>query len=386
MDVWRTRFYQVVVVAALCGASVWLLWRLRVVVLPALIGFLIAYALNPVVLKLRRHHVPGFVALSLPLAALVGVLLGLVAFIVPRVGAELARVSQSAPRRVQAALAWADPWWQDIFGQPLSAYVRADALGESLRGALGDILGGAGSVVGWVVASTRDVLLAVGSLVLVVVVAAFLINDYEHIIAGVRDLVPRRHVAPLTRLFRRIDATLRSFLRGELLLFALATGWFTAGLALLGVPFALLVGPFAALIYLVPYIGIAVGVVLALLMSLLGHPEWSQAFGVLGIFFGFYTFDILFVTPRVIGERVGLDPLVVLLGIIAGGELMGLIGVLLAIPTLAVARIVLAEVVKQYRRSATYLGGPTGAIGPSSSTLGDTTVAGPGAAHEEPTP
>jgi predicted PurR-regulated permease PerM len=169
-------------------------------------------------------------------------------------------------------------------------------------------------------------------------------------------MVPIGRLRNVTRVVARIDEVLSGFLRGELVLFLAATVAFTVGLAVLQVPFALVVGPLAAMVYLVPYIGVLVGATLCLLLSALAGHAFLHVVGVIGLFAAFYIADLLFITPRMIGNRVGLPPVVVLLGIIAFGELFGLIGVLLAIPVLATGRILLLEAMENYRGSSAYLG------------------------------
>ena len=157
------------------------------------------------------------------------------------------------------------------------------------------------------------------------------------------DLVPRRHLAEVERVVGRVDAVMAGFVRGQLLLLGLAGVWLTTGMALLQVPFWLVIGPIAAAVYLVPYVGVLTGALLTLTLQLLGGAENWQWLATLGLFGSLYTADMLVFTPRVIGNRVGLPPLAVLLGIIAFGELFGVIGVLLAVPLLACGRILLLE-------------------------------------------
>ncbi|MSP92715.1 MAG: AI-2E family transporter [Myxococcales bacterium] len=164
-----------------------------------------------------------------------------------------------------------------------------------------------------------------------------------------------------------MDEVLAGFLRGELVLLVTATTVYTVGLVLLDVPFAVVVGPVAGVAYLVPYVGVIAGALLCALLSMLtGHTLW-QVLGVVFLFGAFYVVDVLIITPRVIGTKVGLKPLVVLLGIVAMGELFGLIGVLIAIPLLASGRILLVEVIERYQGSSAYLGASP-PPGPSAST------------------
>jgi predicted PurR-regulated permease PerM len=351
---WQRRLHQLLVIAGLLGLVLWLILRLKVITAPLIVGAGIAWALRPVVLWLRRHRVPDFVALTVPLVALTSFFVVVVAVVLPAAMAELLRASQKLPPRVTATVLNLDPWFLEIVGVKLSALVAPDVLRTNMQGVMREIVGSASSLVTWVLSSAKDVLIAIGNVLLVFVIAAFMLDDYENIGDYLTKLVPIRHRDRAAGLLERIDDTLRSFLRAELLLWVLATAVFTSSLLILQVPLAAMLGPFVAAIYLVPYIGIVVGGLLVLGVALVEAPTLMTIAGVAVTFAGFYAVDALFITPKVIGARVGLRPLVVLLGIVGAAELFGVIGVLLAIPSLAVGRIVLLEFLDGYRTSRAY--------------------------------
>ncbi len=350
-DRWQRLFYQVVLVGGALALGFWLVIRLKVVTAPMIVGFMIAFALRPLVVWLRGHRVPAVVALTVPLIAVIGFGVVAVVVVIPNIASELVAFSQKLPGRLHFVLTQADPYWEKTFAVKLSSLIEPSAVRQTMQSIVRELVGPATSVLGWVLTSARDLAMGLVYVLLVFVVAAFLIDDYDHIVARIRDMVPPTRRARFEDIAGRIDKTLKGFLRGELLLFLLASLTFTVGLLALDVGFAALLGPFVALIYLVPYVGVLVGTVLALAVALLEAPGWGTFGGVLTLFLSFYTIDLLFITPRLIGGRVGLRPLVVLLGIVAGGELLGVMGVLLAIPCLAVGRIVLLECLAWYRSS-----------------------------------
>ncbi|MEY3013394.1 MAG: hypothetical protein RIT45_2129 [Pseudomonadota bacterium] len=351
---WQARTHKLLLGFALGAASMWLVWRLRIVTAPLVVGFLLAWALNPAVRWLRRLRVPALVALMVPLAVVIGLGVVTLAIIVPVLGTELMRVSAALPGRVRTALLHLDPFFERVVGRPVTEMVAPEALLKALQGELRELAGPATSMVSWLLESAGTVLLAIGNVGLVFVVTAFLIDDYRQILRFFDDLVPPRARPTVRRIAGRIDETLMGFVRGELLLFILASMSFTAGLMVLEVPFAALIGPVAGALYLVPYLGVVTGAAIALLLALPEAPSWATFAGVTSVFAVFYGVDLLFVTPRLIGGRVGLQPIVVLLGIIAGGELLGIAGIVLAVPFLAVVRILLIESIDAYRRTAAF--------------------------------
>lgn len=351
---WQARFFQLALIGSGLYVAIWLMIRLSIVTTPILFGFFLAYALNPVVVRLRRWHVPSFLALTVPVLLFVALTVVFFTVVVPQMAQKLQYASSHLPQILFNQVLRMDPWFEAHFARKLSDFVPYQELSQVLQALAKAIIGPGESTVVWLLSSARGLLLAIANVGLIVVVAFFLLEDYEKIVRGAASLVPRRHSARVQHIIARIDGALAGFLRGELLLMTTAILAFTLGLLLLDVPFALLMGPIAGVIYPVPYIGVLTGVTLCVLMSLLtDHTAW-QIGGVALLFGAFYATDLLFITPRIIGNRVGLKPVVVLLGIIAMGELAGLTGILLALPLLAVTRILLDEALADYRHSATF--------------------------------
>ncbi len=353
---WQPLFFKTLVLGGSLVGLLWLIARLRVVTAPILIGFFVAYALNPVVVKLQRWRVPPILALTVPVLLVAALVAVFVTVVLPSMGEQFIRASQHTPARIYNYLLRIDPWTQANLGQKVSDLVPYQDLSGMVQALARELIGPAQSLVSALLSSARDVLLATGKLLLVVVVAFFLLDDYERTVQVAGNLVPRRHLTEVTRIVRRIDDVMAGFVRGQLLLLALAMAWFTSSMALLDVPFWLVMGPIAAVVYLVPYVGVLTGLALTVLLQLLGgEPGWHVA--ALAVAFAcFYTVDMLIITPRIIGNKVGLPPLAVLLGIIAFGELFGVIGVLLAVPLMACGRILLLEAVARYRLTVAYLG------------------------------
>lgn len=357
---WQTIYHQVILTLLGVAAMGWLLWQIRRVVVPFALGSLLAWVLRPSVAWLRARRVPAVAALALPLVLFGGLLTILVAILIPTMISQVALATRALPDRVEGALPAIDPWARRLLGRPARALIEPEAIQMALQGTLGELAGGAGSVVEWLLAGAGDLLWALLTVGLTFVVAAYMIHDYDRVVAQVVDLIPLRTRPSLRRIASLVDASLMGFVRGELVLFGLATVAFSSGLLVLDVPFAALVGPVAALLYLVPYLGVVAGWGLALALAMLERPDLAVLIGVTTVFATFYGLDLLFITPRIIGGRVGLRPLVVLLGIIAAGQAFGIAGVLLAVPFLAVGRILLLEFLAWYRRSPAYLGDATG--------------------------
>lgn len=352
---WQALFFKVLLLGSAAALLMWLVIRLSIVTAPILIGFFIAYALNPVVVRMRRWRVPSIFALTVPVLAVLALAIVFIVVVVPNMAHELVYASQHAPARIYNFILKLDPWFLSRTGNRLSSLIHYDNLSSMMQRVAAELFGPAQTLIGWLLSSVRDVAVAIGNIALVLIVAFFLLDDYEKIVKAGAELIPRGDVQRVTRVVKRIDSVLAGFLRGELLLLLAAMLTFTLGIVLLRVPFAFVIGPMVAVLYLIPYVGVVSGLILCVVLSALaGHPAFYAA-GIVGLFMGFYVIDLLFITPRIIGNRVGLQPLVVLLGIVAFGELFGLIGILIAIPILATGRILLLEAVEKYLTSRAYL-------------------------------
>ena len=164
---------------AAAALALWLTIRLSVVTVPILIGFFIAYALNPVVVVLRRWHVPSMLALGVPLLAVIALATVFVVFVLPTMTHEIMFASQHAPQKLYNLVLKLDPWFHDHFGRRLSALVDYNSLSGLTQSMATETFGRDRSALGWVLSSARDLLLALANVVLVVVVAFFLLDDYE---------------------------------------------------------------------------------------------------------------------------------------------------------------------------------------------------------------
>lgn len=192
------------------------------------------------------------------------------------------------------------------------------------------------------------------NLLLVPVFTFYLLRDWDRAVAGIDDLIPANHRPRVRRLAREIDSRLQAFVRGQLTV-CLALGvLYSAGLLVLGIDLAIAVGMLSGLLFIVPYLGTAVGIVVASALSLLAFgPDW-HVLGVLGVFGGVQLLEGMLLTPWIVGDKVGLHPLVVMVALLVGGNLFGITGMLLAIPMTAAAQVLLLEWITAYRASGAY--------------------------------
>ncbi len=192
------------------------------------------------------------------------------------------------------------------------------------------------------------------NLLLIPVFTFYLLRDWDRAVAGVDTLVPSRQRALVRRLAAEIDSRLQAFVRGQLTV-CLALGiLYSLGLLLVGVDLAVMVGMLSGLLFIVPYLGTAVGIAAAGTLSVLAYGLDWHLLAVFGVFGVVQMVEGMVLTPTIVGDKVGLHPLVVMIALLVGGNLFGIAGMLLAIPATAAAQVLLLEWVRAYRASEAF--------------------------------
>jgi predicted PurR-regulated permease PerM len=207
------------------------------------------------------------------------------------------------------------------------------------------------AVIGWIM-----------NLLLIPVVTFYFLRDWDGMIVRVRELLPRNIEPRVMELARQSDEVLSAFLRGQLAVMLALGLIYSIGLWLAGLKLAFLIGMSAGLLSFVPYLGGVLGVGGAVIAALVEHRDLIHVVYVL-IVFGFgQTMEGFVLTPWLVGDRIGLHPVAVIFAILAGGQLFGFLGVLLALPATAVLMVILRHVHERYVQSELYREGAPAAV------------------------
>lgn len=201
------------------------------------------------------------------------------------------------------------------------------------------------------------VLNAVLNLTLLPIFVFYLLRDWDKLTESVRSLVPLSQQSRVDRVAKEVDRRLSAFVRGQITVSIVMAGLYSAGLLLVGIDLAVPVGVLSGLLFVVPYLGTAVGIVLATVLALLKFGIGWELVQVAAVFAVVQGVEGYLLTPRIVGDQVGLHPLVVMVALIVGGSLLGIWGMLLAIPITAVLSVFGTEWLDLYRRSRVYAGG-----------------------------
>jgi predicted PurR-regulated permease PerM len=342
--------------------AVLIFWLLAPVLAPFMVAAVLAYVLNPLVLKLVRvsgGRLPHLLAVVLVEGVALLALLGIVLLLVPILVREWPLLQQQIPVLFDKLDAALKPWLaqmgisvsldlSELKGQ-LVAYLSANR--EDWWAPLMSSLKVGGSAA----------LAVLGFVVLVPVALFYFLQDWSRMMQSVTNLVPPvwRHV--FDGFMNECDTVLGEYLRGQLLVMLCLAVYYALGLWLFGLELALPIGVFTGLAVFVPYLGFGLGLLLALLAGLLQLAP-GQAVLMVAVVFGLGQLIESFVlTPRLVGERIGLHPLTVILSLMAFGQLMGFVGVLIALPASAVLLVALRRLRLRYLSSGLYQPNPSDA-------------------------
>ncbi len=332
------------------------LWLLGPVLTPFVVAAVLAYALTPLVDRLdafARGRVPRFVAVIVVELLLVLALFGLVLLVVPILAKELPLMREQVPLlfdRLNLTLA---PWLVQL-GIPIaldlaSLKVRLlEYLNANYQNALGSLL--SSLKLGGSVALT-----VIGNAVLIPVALFYLLLDWKRFIAQLLELVPPRARPGFDSFADEADQVLGQYLRGQLLVMLTMGVFYSTGLALFGLDLALPIGLFTGLAMFVPYVGFGIGLVMALVAGLLQFASVKALVMVAAVYGSGQVIEGFYLTPRLVGERIGLHPLVVIFALLAFGQVFGFVGVLVALPASAVLLVAIRRMRAGYIRSNLYL-------------------------------
>jgi predicted PurR-regulated permease PerM len=329
-----------------------LLWLLSPVLAPFIAALVIAYALAPAVQALVKRRVPRSLAVLIVELVFGTALLALVLLVLPILSKELPALREQIPALAKLANDKLSPWLAEhgVYMQLDPASIKAFVL-KYLDSNLEDWLA-------TVLSSARiggSFLLAfIGNAVLLPVVLFYLLADWPELVERVRALVPPAARDSVGSFLDECDVTLGQYLRGQLLVMGALAIYYSVGLMLARFDLALPIGIFTGLAVFIPYLGFGLGLVLALLAGLL---QFASVYGVVAVAIVFGVGQLLesfVLTPRFVGERIGMSPLMVIFALLAFGHLLGFVGVLIALPLSAVAAVAARRLHAAYLASSLF--------------------------------
>lgn len=331
------------------AALVWLAVEVPAVSIPMLLAFILAYVLDPVVKLLAARGVPRTLAVVFILVLALLVVAGIAALLGPTVMRELADVPAKAEQILGRTLVWAEATFGVDLGDAREA-VREFLREQSLDA--GDVTAPAARVARAIYGGAIGTIGFVVGAIMTLVFTFFMLRGYGRVLESVRDLIPVRYRAFVGDRAREIDTAMSSFLRGQLTVATILAALYVTGFLIVGQPLAVAVGLIAGFGNVIPFVGTAIGVVLATGLILLEQPTWTMVLSSWAVFAVVQALEGWVITPKIVGESLDLSPFVVIVAVLVFGELFGFVGVLVAVPLTAVIKILGRVILEAYRESA----------------------------------
>ncbi|MGB5521425.1 MAG: AI-2E family transporter [Polyangiales bacterium] len=341
----------------------WLLFTLRGVLAPVFFAFLIAYMLDPLVDRieqsrlLRERSIGRAVGIAVLLLGVFAITAISLLVIFPMVYEEIA----SFVKRLPGLVARSRAEWEPILLEyglevPNSVGDAFEELHFDLQSVLTKGYTPATAVAKWLLGGTASAVAAIVASLMIPVFAFYLLYDFDALVARAADLIPPRHRLEANGFFREVDEVLGQFFRGQFTVMATLAVLYSVGYGSIGVPLALPIGIMAGVLSFIPYLGSTLALGTALLMTALDWQGWTQVLWVLGVHAIIQGLEGFVITPKIMGDTVGISAIAVLFALLVGAELLGFTGVLLAVPAAAVIKILIQRIDGRYRKSEFFVG------------------------------
>lgn len=345
------RRWQWLAVILLVGFVV---WSLAPILTPFVISALLGWLGDPLVDRLERSGRSRSTAVVIVFVLITAVFALALLVLVPLLWEQIEYLIDWLPRLAVWVTGVAVPWIEHRFHIDLARYINPGYLIEWIRGHWAEAGGIAATVLGGISNSGLAVFAVLANIALVPVLTFYFLRDWDIMIARIGGLVPRPALPTIARLASEVDLVLGGFIRGQLSVMVVLGAIYAIGLWAVGVELGILIGFVAGLVSFVPYLGAFVGLTAAIIATLVQHGDLVHLALVLGVFSIGQALESFILTPWLVGDRIGLHALAVIFAIMAGGQLFGFLGVLLALPVAAIAMVLLRYGHVQYTLSGMY--------------------------------
>lgn len=330
-----------------------LFYLLSPMLTPFFVAALLAYLGDPLVDRLEAMKLSRTLSVIIVFVSISLIILVFFLFLVPLLEMQIKRLGEKLPGYLDWSLGMLGTYLQGQLGVDPSI-LQGDKLkelvtsnwqqtGGLIKNVLQTVSKSGFMIVGWI-----------GTLALIPVLLFYLLRDWDNLVAYIHDLLPRSVEPTVSKLAKESDEMLGAFLRGQFMVMIALSILYWLGLGLIGLDFALLIGFIAGLVSFVPYLGLIVGITIAGIAVLFQTQDPLNLLWVLAVFVVVQVIEGSILTPWLVGERIGLHPVAVIFAVLAGGQLFGFVGVLLALPVAAVLAVIMRHLHESYKQSNVY--------------------------------
>ena len=325
----------------------------RRVLTPFFIAFALAYLLDPVTDRLESFKISRTFSVLVLMAGVFSLVTGIGLLIFPLLKLQAEHLVSNLPDYIAIMQEWMYPLL-GVVGEPekIQGILNRELLkvGELPLKVISSIT----SILWGSVAGLFSFILLLANLVIIPVVMFYLLRDYDLINKKMLSFVPARSREQVLSLIKEIDGVLAGFVRGQLMVGLIMAGLYSIGLFFCGTPMSLFIGLLAGLASLVPYLGLVFGFVPAAILTFMQTQDWVLVFGVAGVFAVVQGLEGMIITPRIVGEKIGLHPVAIILAVLLGAEFFGLVGVIVSVPVAAALNVLFTHGLNEYKSSSFY--------------------------------
>ncbi len=339
-------FVWYLVLVAITGGLIYLL---SPILTPFLLATVIAYICNPLVTWLEVRRIPRTLSTIFVMLLTMGIFITMVLILLPLFEREVSQLIERIPFFLDLVKKQFIPWVEDHLNIELQIDIA------SLKQMLTENWKSAGGIAAQLLPSLKSggliVLTFLMNLILVPVVLFYLLRDWNNLIKQIGELIPPVWQKQVFTLAKETDDVLAEFMRGETSVIAIMSFYYVTGLWLVNLEFALPIGLMSGILVFVPYLGTITGLALATFAAITQFQDWSGVITVWVVVGSGQLLESMLITPRLVGERIGLHPVAVIFSLLAFGQLFGFIGILLALPVSAVLLVLLRHFHAQYMKT-----------------------------------
>ncbi len=343
----------------------WLIWLsvfvvfcaavyvLRSVLLPFVAGIIIGYVLDPIADKFQKLGMSRTWATVIVMLLLILIFFPLLFLLLGVIQGQIADFIAALPNYISALMKKIEPIFYEL--QSKFPDIDAEKVREYIRGNMSNALKVSAKVIGSVISGGFAFVNIISLLLITPVVAFYMLRDWDTFIGKVNGLLPRHSKAAIEQQAQEINQIMANFIRGQLSVCVLLGCFYALGLYIVGLDLGIMIGFIAGVISFIPYVGSISGFVVSMCIAFAQFDDMGHILSVVAVFAVGQFLEGNFLTPKLVGDSVGLHPVWVMFALLAGGVLLGFLGLLIAVPVAAIIGVLVRHAIENYKHSSLYL-------------------------------
>lgn len=330
------------------------LYAISGIMLPFVAGILVAYVLNPLATLLERYKLPRIISTTILILTFFLSIAGVLTFAFPFLKRELLRLAVQIPDYSERLYATLAPHIQT-----LSQYIdqkNIDTIKTTASSYVGDMITWGLKLIAGLFTNSLALANLISLIILTPVVAFYLLRDWPKLVHSIESLMPKEYRNSIKGLMTNINKTLKGYIQGQLMVCLTLGLYYALSYTFLGLDFSITIGLMAGILAFIPYIGFFIGATAAIGIALAQFPEWTSI-GYVTLILGIgQMVESNYLTPKLVGDRVGLHPVWIIFALLTGGYFFGFLGLIIALPVAATIGVLVRFFIQKYKESVYYLG------------------------------